>query len=210
MRHTTVRALTLRRLTGAVIVFLILAAACGRSERTPFGEGYHGVRPNPPFPKPDFTLASTDGTPFHFRQATKGYVTLLFFGYTHCPDVCPVHMANIAAVLHRLGPEVANQVKVVFVTTDPERDTPERLREWLGKFDPKFIGLGGPIETVNRIQASIQLDSAARAAGPDSSYTVDHSAMVLAYTRDDSAHFVYPFGMRQEDWADDLPKLVKE
>jgi protein SCO1/2 len=73
--------------------------------------------------KPDFTLNDTASEPFDFRTETEGFVTLLFFGYTYCPDVCPIHMANIGAVLATLPPGIANQVKVVMVSTDPNRDT---------------------------------------------------------------------------------------
>jgi protein SCO1 len=208
----------------AIVALTLLAAACDRPEHAASTASlgpYHGVRPTPPFPKPDFTLTATDGRPYRFRPATDGHITLLFFGYTHCPDVCPTHMANIAAVLHRLDPAVARQVKVVFVTTDPERDTSERLRQWLGELDPSFVGLRGPMDTVNRALAQLRLQGVrphatdsthqpGSAQGKDSSYTVDHFAVVLAYTRDNLAHLIYPFGMRREDWANDLPRLVKE
>ena len=84
-------------------------------------------------------------------------MTLLFFGYTYCPDVCPIHMANIAAVKKKLPPDVASRLKVVFVTTDPERDTPERITQWLSHFDRSFIGLTGTLEEVNEIQRAIGL-----------------------------------------------------
>jgi protein SCO1/2 len=118
-------------------------------------------------------------------------------------------MANIAAVLRRLPYSVASKVKVVFVTTDPARDSLPRLREWLGNFDPHFVGLRGPVDEVNRIQIALALPPAA--AGPaqaNGDYEVGHAAQVIAFTPDDSAHVLYPFGTRQEDWAHDLPKLV--
>lgn len=162
-----------------------------------------------PITKVDFTLTTATGQPFTFREETDGFVTLLFFGYTHCPDICPVHMANLGSVLRKLPPEQAAQVKVVFVTTDPERDTPERVREWLSYFDPKFVGLIGPLDRVNEIQASLGLGAAFREPGSsDSAYGVAHAAQVIAFTRDNLAHVVYPFGTRQSDWAHDLPKLV--
>jgi protein SCO1/2 len=99
-----------------------LFGAC-RSDRAPAsgappapGESRAVEYPNPR-PKPDFTLTATDGTPFAFHRDTEGYLTLLFFGYTSCPDVCPVHMANLAAALHKL-PDRISGAKVVFVTTD--------------------------------------------------------------------------------------------
>ena len=161
-----------------------------------------------PLPKVDFTLESMRGDSFDFLVETEGFVTLLFFGYTYCPDICPLHMANIGAVLKKLQPEVANKVKVVFVTTDPERDTPERLRQWLANFDPKFVGLRGTLEEVNAIQASIGLGAAYREDLPSGEYGIAHAAQVLAYTTDNQAHVMYAFGTRQEDWAHDLPVLV--
>jgi protein SCO1/2 len=151
------------------------------------------------------------GGPFDFRRETDGYVTLLFFGYTHCPDVCPVHMANLGAVLDRFPFEISSRVKVVFVTTDPARDTPERLRKWLGGFSPDFIGLTGTAEQLTQAQIAAGLMPAA----PDSAdsgkadYGVGHAAQVLAYTPDNLERVQYPAGTRQEDWAHDLPLLVR-
>jgi len=136
-------------------------------------------------------------------------VTLLFFGYTHCPDVCPVHMANLAAVLREYAPSERRRIEVVFVTTDPARDTLSRLRAWLDNFDADFVGLRGDIETVNAVQNVLMLP-AAMLGEPDSAgrYEVGHSAVVVAFTPDDSARVMYPFGTRQADWAADLPHLL--
>ncbi len=181
-------------------------------------EGRRAVKPSElrgwlleqPLPKVDFTLESMKGGDYAFLEETEGFVTLLFFGYTHCPDVCPLHMANISAVLKKLTPDVANQIKVVFVTTDPERDTAERMREWLANFDTKFVGLRGTLEDVNAIQAEIGLGPAHREEMQSGDgYGMAHAAQVLAYTTDNQAHVMYAFGTRQEDWAHDLPMLVK-
>ena len=162
-----------------------------------------------PLPKVDFTLESMEGGDYAFLEQTEGFVTLLFFGYTHCPDICPLHMANISAVLKKLSPSVANQIKVVFVTTDPERDTPERMREWLANFSTKFVGLRGTLEEVNAIQAAIGLGPAHREKMPSmDGYGMAHAAQVLAFTTDNRVHVMYAFGTRQEDWAHDLPILV--
>lgn len=162
-----------------------------------------------PLPKVDFTLTSMDGTSYDFLEETDGFVTLLFFGYTYCPDVCPIHMSSISAVLKKMKPAEAERIKVVFVTTDPERDTPERLREWLGNFDRRFVGLTGPLEEVNAIQQSIGLGASFREDLPDGGYGMAHAAQVLAYTTDNAARVTYPFGIRQADWAHDLPLLVR-
>lgn len=171
---------------------------------------YNGIELKPAKPKHDFTLVDTEGRPFAFREATDGRVTLLFFGYTACPDICPVHMANIAAVLERLTPGERGRVKVVFVSTDPERDTPERLRTWLAHFDSSFVGVRGPISDVNRIEQEFGLAASfndAESPG-DTTYGVGHAGQVLAFTPDDSLRVMYPFGTRQQDWAKDLPRLI--
>ena len=171
---------------------------------------YNGIELKPAKPKQDFALVDTEGRPFAFREATDGRVALLFFGYTACPDVCPVHMANIAAVLERLTPGERERVKVVFVSTDPERDTPERLRSWLAHFDSSFIGVRGPISDVNRIEQEFGLAATFNdAESPaDTPYGVGHAGQVLAFTPDDSLRVMYPFGTRQQDWAKDLPRLI--
>lgn len=198
-----------RRMRLCASAAVLMLGAC-TMENAGDPSAYRGRVLPQPYPKTDFTLTTMDGEPFSFREETEGYVTLLFFGYTHCPDVCPLHMANIGAVLEKMSPDVANEIKVVFVTTDPERDTPERLREWLGGFHRKFVGLRGSLERVNEIQQAIGLAPAFREDLPDGGYGIGHSAQVLAYTTDNLAHVTYPFGTRQVDWAHDLPKLVRD
>jgi protein SCO1/2 len=160
-----------------------------------------------PLPRPDFTLTTTRGEPFDFRRETGGRLTLLFFGYTSCPDICPMHMAHIAAVLRKLTPDMARRIGVVMVTVDPERDTPEEFRRWLDTFDPSFIGLTGSAEALVAAQQALHMPPAVKQGeGPD--YLMGHAAYVVAFTPDDSAHVIYPSGTRQSDWAHDLPLLL--
>jgi protein SCO1/2 len=187
---------------------VVLAACRADAPRGPAQPGdYRGAVLSPPLPAADFTLSTTDGRPFHFREQTNGVVGLLFFGYTTCPDVCPVHMANLAAVLPRLPHDVSRRVKVVFVTVDPDRDTPARLRSWLDTFDPKFVGLHGPADVVNGIQQSLRMPPTQIQPLPDGGVAVGHGAAVIAVVGD-SMRVLYPFGTRQKDWSHDLPKLV--
>lgn len=203
----------MRRLALATLALLVMLGSAGCKPASPKAvnlDGLTGPKVTPPIVKPDFVLNTTEGKPFNFRPETEGYATLLFFGYTHCPDVCPVHLANIAAALKTLSPSVAERLKVVFVTTDPARDTPAVLRSWLDKFDTRFIGLVGTREEVTAALQQMQLPPFAIDSAPgDTTYYVDHVAMVLAFTRDDSAHVVYPFGVKQSDWANDLAILTK-
>ncbi len=189
---------------------LLVFAACGPSANPAGSSGYRGSVLPEPQEKLAFTLADTDGQPFDFAAETDGRVTLLFFGYTYCPDVCPIHMANIGAVLKDYPYELRQQFKVVFVTTDPDRDTAERLRDWLNQFDPAFIGLRGTQDEVNQIQIAYGLPAAIKQETEGGDYLIGHSARVLVFTKDNRAHIAYPFGTRQADWAHDLPKLVEE
>ncbi len=197
--------------TASLVATMLLIGACAQEPPKPFNPtGLAGPQIQPPVPKPDFVLTTTDGKPFDFRKETEGKVALLFFGYTHCPDVCPVHLANIAAALKKLGPDVSNGLQVVFVTTDPARDTPEVVRAWLDKFDARFVGLTGDSAAIAAAMGQLQFGQTIREPGPTpDTYTIGHSTLVLAFTRDNLAHVVYPFGIRQADWARDLQLLVK-
>jgi protein SCO1/2 len=157
--------------------------------------------------RPDATLIDTQGRPYDLRAETSGRFTMLFFGYTNCPDACPVQMAQLKEALDR----VQLPVTVVFVTTDPARDTPERLRTWLDSFDTTYVGLTGTQEQIDALQRDMDVAVAiAEPAGPDGGYLVGHSTAVFAITEDDRAHLAYPLGTRQEDWVDDLPKAFAE
>lgn len=200
-----------RKLFLSAACVLPLCLACKPASSGAFNpDGLAGPQINPPLPKPDFVMQTTDGKPYDFRKETQGFVALLFFGYTHCPDVCPVQMANVAAALGKLSPEINNAVKVVFVTTDPARDTPTVLRTWLDKFDPRFIGLTSDSATVVNVTQALRMPPPVREQEPgDASYSIGHAAFVIAFTRDNLAHVIYPFGIRQADWARDLQILAR-
>ena len=192
-----------------ILPVVLALAACGGPARN--SQDLHGAALPQPIARPDFTLTDTRGQPFNFRQETKGKLTLLAFGYTNCPDVCPVQMANIAAALRKLSRADQQRITVVFVTTDPPRDTAQRLRSWLDNFNPAFIGLRGTDAEITRAEQAVGVALATReATAPgDTNYTVGHAAQVYAFTADDSAHRAYPFGTLQQDWAHDLPELLR-
>ena len=173
------------------------------------GVPYRGGLVSPPLPKASFTLTDTSAAPFDFRQQTQGYVTLLFFGYTRCPDLCPLHMANIAFAVKKMPTNLAEQIKVVFVTTDPRRDSPKVLRSWLDRFDKRFIGLTGSESAIDAAQQASAVPPARKAGLTGQDYQVGHASFVLAYTKDNLAHVIYPGGITQKDWEHDLPLLVK-
>jgi protein SCO1/2 len=168
---------------------------------------WQGTVLEPASERPDFVLTDTEGRPFDFRAETDGRLTLLFYGYTNCPDICPIHLATIANALDRMNVDV----RVVFVTTDPARDTPERIRSWLDGFDPTFIGLGGTEEEVAEAQLAIGTAVAQKEQpDDDGDYLVGHGAGVWVITPDDRVHLRYGFGTRVDDWVADLPEIATE
>ena len=177
-----------------------------------YAPGWNGVAVEgaPEMPEGEFT--DTEGEPFDLRAAALRKPTLVYFGYTHCPDICPVHMANIASALgdSSVRPE---QLNVVFVTTDPDRDTPEVLGDYLDNFDASFIGLTAPQDKIDEFVVDLglpepTLEKPSESASDD--YTVGHPAQVLAFDRQGRARLAYPWGTRQSQWVEDLPKLVRE
>lgn len=185
-----------------LLVVALFLVACQDGASTGQLEGV--VIENPPV-KPAFRLTDTDGQPYEFATRTEGKLTLLYFGYTHCPDICPVHLAQIAEVLSE-NQQVAANTEVVFVSVDPQRDTTEVIRAFLDNFSTRFVGLTGtPEELVIAQQAAGVPPATIHDDGPD--YTVSHAGWVLAYAPDGLNHAIYPFGTRQRQWNNDLPVL---
>jgi protein SCO1/2 len=188
----------------------------GGEQSSAADEGWFGALVTNPAQRPDFTLTDTSGDPYDFQQETDGRLTLLFFGYTNCPDVCPIQMATLATALE--NPDVPAPI-VVFVTTDPTRDTPERLRDWLDNFGTEFVGLTGTPEEIRAAEDAALVEPAIAtdlqgqplveepAASDD--YAVGHAAQIMAYTSDDLTHIVYPAGVQSEAWISDLPRLAE-
>jgi protein SCO1/2 len=169
---------------------------------------FRGAYVDPPFDKPAIVMTDTAGNQFDLLKQTEGYVTLLYVGYTHCPDICPTHMHDIAAVLTEADAAVAAKTKLVFVTADPERDTPQQLQEWLHFFNPGFIGLVPTSDQLNSLLDSLGMPRTEYTDIGSGNYSVSHAAYVIAFTPDNLGHLVYPFGVTIEDWRHDLSKLA--
>jgi protein SCO1/2 len=197
-----------------VVGALILGAALllqrsGRSDVAADDSGWAGTVLSIEEQLPGLVLTDTEGQPFDLQAGAEGRVTLLMFGYTNCPDICPISVATLASALRSLPPAVADNVRLVFVTADPERDTPERLRSFLDQFDEDFIGLTGTIEQLDTAQTAANVPPAVRdEPDEDGSYAVGHATQMIAYQADGVARIVYPFGTREGDWVNDLPRLV--
>lgn len=197
------------RVCTALALFGAGAVACSGPARD--SQALHGAALPTPIARPDFTLTDTQGQPFDFKTQTQGTLTLLAFGYTHCPDVCPVQMANIAAAMKRLPRAEQQRIRVVFITTDPPRDSAQRLRTWLDNFNPAFIGLRGSDAEIEKAEHAVGVALATRGASVpgDTNYTVGHAAQVYAFTAADTAYRAYPFGTLQQQWVHDLPELLR-
>jgi protein SCO1 len=189
--------------------FPLILASLLSAQQTNTGS-YRGGLVTPPLPKPAFVLTDTSGAAFDFRQRTEGYVTLLFFGYTNCPDQCPMHMANLGAALKKVPAAIADQIKLVFVTTDPARDSPAVMRRWLDLFDRRSIGLTGTEQTIEAVERAAGVPVATKTGPANGNYGVAHANFVLAYSKDNLAHVIYPGGVSKDDWVHDLPLLIKE
>lgn len=200
---------TLRAVSAAALV--LLAAACEAPEPPPVPEAarlpLRGTKPAQPLGKVDFTMPDARGEPYDFRAETDGKITLLFFGYTFCPDICPVHMATLAAALDELEPADRERIEVVFVTVDPERDTPERLRGWLAAFDSTFVGVRGTPEEIEEALAFYRFPAPER-SGDEAGYTVGHPALIYGFTPDDLGRVLYGVETTRREWVHDLEMLA--
>ncbi len=195
-------------LLGAILAVL----ACRERGPRPFaGDGLAGPAVVPPLPKPELVLTATDGTRFDLQRETEGVVTLLFFGYTSCPDRCPLQLANIAAALKRMDPTRAERIRTVFVTVDPRRDTPDRIRAYLDHFDRRFVGLTGDSASIAYAFTQLRLGHPMppdAVTGEPGTYTINHNVAVFAFTTDNLAHVAYLSGFTPDQWLHDLTLLA--
>jgi protein SCO1/2 len=151
-------------------------------------------------------LTDTTGSSYDVERRNANKVTLVYFGYTHCPDVCPTTMADIAQALRESSAAVRDKVTVVFVTVDPHRDSRMVVRHWLDDFSSSFVGLRGSLSEVIKAQraAGLPVSKVSR-----NGKAVEHSAEVITYTPDHLAHVIYFDGPSTiDDLVHDLPILT--
>lgn len=193
----------MRRVFLAALAALLLLG-CGRQEAQSFkGTDITGA----PFGR-RLALHDHDGRPATLERF-KGKAVVLFFGYTHCPDVCPTTLSDLKAAMQLLGPETAARVQVLFVTVDPERDTPEVLRRYVPYFDPTFLGLGGTPTEVAEAAKEFKVFFAKQATTGAGGYLVDHTAGSYVIDPDGGIRLFWPYGMKAADMAHDLGQLLR-
>ncbi|WP_299529442.1 SCO family protein [uncultured Streptomyces sp.] len=163
-----------------------------------------------PFAKPDLVLTDTHGHRYDLREKTEGKPTLIYFGYTNCPDVCPLTMSNIALAKRALPAADQDKLQVVFITTDPDRDTPASLGSWLKAQDPDFTGLTGDFATIQAgaRKMGIGIDPAKKEK--DGSIVSMHGAQVMAFSpKTDEGYVLYSEDTTADDYTRDLPRLIE-
>ena len=186
----------------ALILLTALLVACQQGSSASFiGTDLTGTQ----FGKP---LSLTDHTgKLRNMNDFKGKVVVLFFGYTHCPDVCPTTMSDLKQTMKLLG-DKADDVQVLFVTVDPERDTQEVLAQFVPGFDPRFIGLRGTVEEVAANLSEYKVYAAKVSEPGKSGYTMDHSAGVYVFDKTGAPRIYLGYGEKPENIAHDLRLLL--
>jgi protein SCO1/2 len=172
---------------------------------------YKGTQLDPPLSVPDFELMADYNRPFRLSESDSD-ITLIFFGYTFCPDVCPLTMTAVKQALVQLEPAQQERVQVIFISADPERDTPEKLSKYVDVFNPNFVGLTDDFEKVLEVMKPFgayaekeEVDDSA--AG----YLVNHTArLYLLDTQKRKILLTYPFGFEPKELSDDLAYLLNE
>ena len=172
------------------------------------GGPYAGAEPAKPYTMPDVTLTDTNGNDFNLRRDTGSPVTLFFFGYTHCPDVCPLVMNDVTAAILQLPDDVQAEIQMVFVTTDPARDTPDVLREYLDHYDPDFVGLTGDLGDVIKASDAMGVAIEGKHQLPSGGYDVGHGAQVIGF-HGDQAPVIWTQGTPVDDMVSDIEKLAQ-
>ena len=190
------------------ILAAALLSACLHVDRAPAADAsaLKAGTFDPPRQAPDFSLQGSDGRALTL-SGLRGKVVVLGFGYTSCPDVCPTTLSTLAQMRRKLGPR-ADDVQVVYVTVDPERDTVERMREYLGHFSPGFIGATGGVEQLAAVRKDygVQAEKKVFASG----YAVAHSSYTYLIDRQGRLRALMPYGRSPDDYVHDLTILLKE
>ncbi|MFK4069540.1 SCO family protein [Streptomyces sp. NPDC029674] len=163
-----------------------------------------------PYEKPNLVLTDTHGKKYDLREETKGKPTLLYFGYTHCPDVCPLTMNNIAVAKKALPKADQDKLKVVFVTTDPDRDTPAELGKWLKGVDAEFVGLTGDFDTIQAGARQLAINVEPSKKDKKGKIVSMHGTQVFAFSpKTDAGYVLYSDKATAADYTKDLPKILE-
>ena len=196
----------------------LLLAACGGGSASGNGvvsglsahddDGMAGAVLTAPYQWGEQRLTDSEGQPFDTRSSLKAPLTLVFFGYTKCPDICQAVMADITSAVSRLEPADADKVDVWFVTTDPARDTPETLRTYLDRFSPSFEGVTGPLKDIVALASPVHVPIEKGDKLPSGGYDVTHGTAVLGVLPDGSVPILWTQGTAAAGIAQDIHTIL--
>ena len=194
----------MKRWIGAVLALTLLGlAGCGPAPQPHTFQATDIT--GAPFAR-DFRLTDHNGKTRTLADF-RGKVVAIFFGYTHCPDVCPTTLSAFAAALQQLGPQ-ADRVQVLFVTVDPQRDTPELLREYVPAFNPRFLGMYADEDTLRALAKEYKVVYQKTSVKAADDYLIDHSAGTYVYDPQGHLRLLMPYGSSPDAIAQDLKTLL--
>lgn len=184
------------------LVLLVWAAAFARPYTL------HGSEIDPPVPAPPIQLSRAEGNSFDLA-ARQGQITLIFFGYTSCPDICPTTLADMKRIKAGLGSQ-ADAADFVFITVDPQRDTPQGIQDYVSGFDPGFIGLSGAEDALEPVWKAYGVFREVQPGATALGYLVDHSTRSYLIDAGGNLRLTYAYGTPVEDIVKDIRYLLKE
>ena len=198
------RRLVVAELAAIAIVLAVVGWYVWQSRAAP---SLNGTLLDPPQEIPTIRLTGSDGQP-HALTDFQGKVTVVFFGYSHCPDVCPMTLSTMARARAMLGSQT-DRVQLVFVSVDPERDSPERLASYLAKYDPTFVGLTGDEDRIRKLATVFGIHYAKVESTSALGYLVEHTSSSFVLDTQGKLRAILPFGLTPEQVASDLRALLR-
>ena len=192
---------------GALLLLIAIITAVLLFGKPDQFRGTYYVEPYPVAGEIELTRA--DGSVFKLSEE-RGGVVLLFFGYTSCPDVCPTTLADMKLAIEALKPAEAEQIKVIFITVDPARDTPERVQEYVDHFSTSFIGLSGEESELTKVWSDYGIFREVMESESATGYLVNHTARILLIDRNGDLRISFPYDAPVEDIIHDLKLALKE
>ena len=168
---------------------------------------FHGTVIQSPETSYDFTLTGGNGDVS--LSDFRGKLVLIYFGYTFCPDICPATLGNVNQALKEIGAK-AEDVQLIMVSLDPQRDTPEKLEQYVAHFNPTFIGITGTQEQVDTVTSLYGIFYEKKEGSEATSYLIDHTATLMVIDREGYLKLVFPFGVTADEIADDLKYMLRQ
>jgi len=191
-------------------ILLLILAAFGLTLVLAKPPAFRGTSYSEPFPPaPEIALSKADGSEFQLSDQ-RGKIVLLFFGYTSCPDICPTTLAEMKQVMDKLDDDIAKNVQVVFVSVDPDRDTPEKIQAYVEHFYPTFLGLSGSMEQLQPIWQDYSITRETVENGSAFGVIINHTARLFLVDPQGNLRLSFGYGTPVEDIVHDIKILLEQ